>query len=69
MSAACNEAEAVQLVVRPERDLTGVKAYAAVEGGDVDVEVRRVGYVLAEILGRDPEKGWNFVCELGCFMK
>ena len=49
VSAACNEAEAVQLVVRPERDLKGVKVSAAVECGDVDIEVRRVGYVLADL--------------------
>ena len=49
VSAAGNEAESVQLVIRPKRNLKGVKVSAQVEGGDVDVEVRRVGYVLVDI--------------------
>ena len=48
IAAARNEAEAVQLVVRPKRALKGVKV--VVSGLDeVDVEVRRVGYVLVEL--------------------
>lgn len=49
VSAARNETEAVQLVVRPAEALRAVRVEAEVSD-DVEVEVRRVGYVLVDLL-------------------
>ena len=46
--AARNEAEARQLVIRPDRALKGVRVTAEMPDG-IDVEVRRVGYVLVDL--------------------
>lgn len=48
ISAARNEAEARQIVIRPDKPLAGVRVTAEMPEG-IDVEVRRVGYLLVDL--------------------
>lgn len=48
IAAARNEAESAQLVIRPDHTLEGVRLTSVMPEG-IDVEIKRVGYVLVEL--------------------
>ena len=48
IAAARNEEEAKQLVIRPDKPMEGVRVTAEMPAG-IDVEVRRVGYLLIDV--------------------